>query len=134
MSIQQQAWIDAQGDRLRAPIRIVGRILIAAIFIYDATLMVRFAPDNIAYMEQFGLPGALLYPTALFQFLGGLAIVFGLWLRPVALAFAGFCLATALVFHHNLADTNELIQFGKDLALAGGFLILATDGRTARSL
>lgn len=133
MSAREHAGINAHADRLGGLIRLVARIFIAAVFIYDATLMVRFPADNVAFMEQFGVPGLLLYPTALFQFLGGLAIVFGVWLRPLALAFAGFCLVTAIVFHRNFADVNELIQFGKDFALAGGFLILATDRRPASS-
>ena len=125
MSAQPLEWIDAQLDRLHGPLRLAGRVLIAAVFIYDATLMVRFPGPNVAYMEQFGVPGLLLYPTALFQFLGGLAIVFGVWLRPLAVAFAGFCLLTAALFHHDFANASELIQFGKDLGLAGGFLLLA---------
>jgi uncharacterized membrane protein YphA (DoxX/SURF4 family) len=39
-----------------------------------------------------------------------------------------FCVLTALTFHHNLADLTELIQFGKDFGLVGGFLFLAAGG------
>lgn len=125
-------WIDGQLDRLSGPLRLVGRVLLAAVFIYDATLLVRFPVENTAFMERFGLPGLLLYPTAAFQFFGGLAIVLGLFLRPTALAFAGFCLLTAVVFHRDVAEVSELIQFGKDLGLAGGFLLLAAGGARAR--
>jgi putative oxidoreductase len=113
---------------------LAGRILIAAIFIYDATLLARSPADNIAYLESFGVPGAMLWPTAIFQFIGGLMIVAGLLTRLTSLGFAGFCLLTALTFHHNLADLTELIQFGKDFGLAGGFLFLAAGGAGARSL
>ena len=129
MSAQSLAWIDAQLVRLQSPMRFAGRVFITAVFLYDATLMVRFPADNAAFMQQYGVPAILLYPTALFQFFGGLAIVFGLWLRPLALAFAGFCLATAVLFHHDFGDVTELIQFGKDIGLVGGFLILATGPR-----
>jgi putative oxidoreductase len=129
MSVGANAWIDGQFDRLRGPLRLAGRVLLAVVFIYDATLMVRFPADNVAYMQQFGLPAALLYPTAAFQVVGGLMIVLGLWLRPVALAFAGFCLLTAVVFHHDFAAASEVIQFGKDVGLAGGFLLLAAGNR-----
>ena len=121
-------WIDDRLDRLRDPLLLIGRVLIAALFIDDATLMVRFADANAAYMEQFGLSGLLLYPTALLQFAGGVLVLFGAWTRPAALALAAFCLATALVFHHQLADTGEIIQFGKDIGLAGGYLFLAAEG------
>jgi putative oxidoreductase len=113
---------------------LAGRVFIAAIFIYDASLIARSPLDNASYIENFGVPGVMLWPTALLQFFGGLMIVVGLLTRPVALAFAGFCLLTALIFHRDFADTNELIQFGKDFGLAGGFLFLAAGGAGAWSL
>jgi putative oxidoreductase len=113
---------------------LVGRIFIAAIFIYDATLLVRFPSDNIAYMESFGVPAFMLWPTALFQFAGGLMIVLGFLTRLTALAFAGFCLLTALTFHRDFGDLTELIQFGKDFGLTGGFLFLAAGGAGGWSL
>ncbi len=112
----------------------VGRIAMAAIFVYDATLLARFPDGNIAFMERFGVPGILLWPTAAFQFVGGLMIVAGLATRATAVAFAGFCALTALTFHRDLADLNEAIQFGKDFALAGGFLFLFSAGAGAWSL
>jgi putative oxidoreductase len=107
---------------------VAGRIFISAIFIYDATLLARFPGDNVVYLESFGVPSFVLWPTALFQFAGGLTIVVGLVTRLTALAFTAFCVLTALTFHHNLADLTELIQFGKDFGLVGGFLFLAAGG------
>jgi len=127
-SAQRQARIDSYLDGFRDPILLVGRLFIAAIFIYDATLAVRFADANVAYMQQFGVPGFLLYPAAIFQFVGGLLILVGLYARATALAFAGFCVLTALIFHHEWADLNELVQFGKDFGLAGGYLFLTAAG------
>src|SRR4029077_13285097 len=75
---------------------LVGRVFIAAIFIYDATLLARFPGDNVAYLESFGVPSLMLWPTALFQFVGGLMIVVGLETRLTALGFAVFCVMTAL--------------------------------------
>jgi putative oxidoreductase len=119
---------------LRNFVILVGRILIAAIFIYDATLIARFPSDNIAYMESFGLPAFLLWPTGFFQFAGGVMIVLGFLTRLVGLGFAGFCLLTALTFHRNFTDLTELIQFGKDFGLAGGFLFLTAGGAGGWSL
>lgn len=107
---------------------LAGRMFIAAIFIYDATLLARFPGDNLAYLESFGVPSFMLWPTALFQFAGGLMIVVGVLTRLAALGFVAFCLLTALTFHRNLVDLTELIQFGKDFGLAGGFLFLAAGG------
>jgi putative oxidoreductase len=113
---------------------LAGRILIAAIFIYDATLIARFPADNAGFLEGFGVPSFMIWPTALLQFAGGLGIVVGLLTRIFALAFAAFCILTALIFHNNFADLGETIQFGKDLGLAGGFLFLAAGGAGEWSL
>ncbi len=134
MIVSTDRRIDAVLDRLRDPLLLAGRVLIAALFVYDATVLVRSPEAIAAYMEEFGVPSLLLYPTAILQFAGGLMIVIGFRARPAALALAAFCLATALLFHRQLADPNELIQFGKDLGLAGGYLFLAAAGAGRFSL
>jgi putative oxidoreductase len=121
-------------DALRNLALLAGRVLIAALFIYDATVIARFPDATFQYMEKFGLPGSLVWPTAAFQFAGGLLIVAGLATRLTALGFASFCAMTALFFHHDFANAGEVIHFGKDFGLAGGFLILAASGAGAFSL
>ena len=59
---------------------------------------------------------------------GGLLVVAGAMTRIAALAFALFCALTAALFHWNFAVHNELLHFEKDLAIAGGFLVLAAAG------
>ena len=113
---------------------LLGRFLIAAVFIFDATVMVRSPDSTAAFIASVGLPGQLVWLVVLCQFVGGILIVVGLWTRLSALAFAAFCVATALLFHGNLASTNEMIQAGKDLAIAGGFLFLAAAGPGAWSV
>jgi putative oxidoreductase len=106
----------------------IGRLLIAAVFIYDAWVMAQSWDATVQYMESFGIPGVLLPLVAACQAIGGLMIVFGIFTRFAAAAFAAYCIATALVFHHNLADAGEITQAAKDLAIAGGFLFLAASG------
>lgn len=113
---------------------LLGRFLIAAVFIFDATVIARSPDATASFIESAGLPGQLAWLVALCQFVGGILIVVGLWTRLAALAFAAFCLATAFLFHRNLGNTNELIQAGKDLAIAGGFLFLAAAGPGAWSV
>lgn len=113
---------------------LVGRFLLAPVFIYDAILLLRFPADSAAYMTRFGVPDAFLYPTALFEFCGGVMIVAGLALRPAALAFAGFCLLTAILFHADPGNPAECIQFGKDIGLTGGFVCLFLQGAGTLSI
>ena len=58
----------------------------------------------------------------------GLMILLGFQTRAAAVLLAGFCIVTAVVLHRNFADRNQLLHFEKDLAIAGGFLVLAAFG------
>ncbi|MCM2292373.1 DoxX family protein [Allorhizobium sp. BGMRC 0089] len=115
-------------QQLEASGLFIVRLLIAAVFVHDATLLARFPDANAAFMAQHGVPFLLLYPTAAFQFAGGLMIIVGLAVRPLALAFSGFCLLTAAIFHHDFMQASEQIAFGKDLGLAAGYLCLFIHG------
>jgi len=115
-------------DAVRDATLFAGRVMIAAVFLYDAWLIYRFPGANADFLAAFGVPGIAVWPAAGFQALGAALIVFGWQTRAVAIAFAAFCCATALVFHRDFADSDTIIQFGKDLGLAGGFLFLAAAG------
>ena len=65
---------------------------------------------------------------------GGLALLFGLFTRPVGLVLAIWCVATALIAHTNLADRNQEIHLLKNMAMMGGFLYVAAFGAGAWSL
>jgi putative oxidoreductase len=65
---------------------------------------------------------------------GGLALLFGLFTRPVGLVLAIWCVATALIAHTNLADRNQEIHLLKNMAMTGGFLYVAAFGAGAWSL
>ena len=60
---------------------------------------------------------------------GGLAMLFGLFTRPVGLVLAIWCVATALIAHSNIADRAQEIQFFKNMGLTGGFLYRRTKRR-----
>ena len=51
-----------------------------------------------------------------------------------ALALAAFCVASAVIFHRNFAEQMQMILFMKNLAMAGGFLLLYVHGAGAFSL
>jgi putative oxidoreductase len=65
---------------------------------------------------------------------GGLLLVAGYRTRLVALALAVFSLATAVAFHNNLADQNQMIHFLKNVMMAGGLLQIAAFGAGALSI
>jgi putative oxidoreductase len=85
-------------------------------------------------MQAHGVPGSLLPLVIVTELLGGAMIATGLMTRWVAIAMAGFVLLTAFFFHTHFADEAQLINFNKNLAIAGGFLALAAHGGGAWSL
>jgi putative oxidoreductase len=108
---------------------LLGRLMTAGLFIYDAWVTVRSPGGAASYIDKVGLPGnSLSLVLAAAMLIGGLLLIIGLWTRLAALAFAGFCIATATLFHYHPADIGEMLQMGKDLAIAGGFLFLAAAG------
>src|SRR5437016_2215303 len=81
-----------------------------------------------AAMAKMGVPAALMVLTIALQLLAGLAVALGWHARLGAAALGLFCLATAILFHTNFANRNELLHFEKDLAIAGGMFVLMLRG------
>ena len=115
-------------------IQLLGRIMLALIFIMAGIGKISDPAGTMGYMQSVGLPGILLWPTIALEVLGGLAIAVGFKVRYVAFALAGFCVLSALLFHKNFADQMQMIMFMKNIAIAGGLLLLATSSKTAFSL
>lgn len=116
---------------LSAPL---GRLLLSLIFIISGLGKIGGYAGTQAYMESVGVPGALLPAVIALEVLGGLAIVLGWQTRVVAFLLAGFCLVSAVLFHGNVGDQGQQIQFLKNLGLAGGFLMLVAHGAGAWSI
>jgi putative oxidoreductase len=102
----------------------IGRVLLALIFIISGAMKLTDISGTGTYMASVGLPSSMALPVALFEVICGLMIVFGVFTRLTALAFAAFCLLTALLFHRETADPIHAAMAFKNVAIAGGFLCL----------
>ena len=102
----------------------IGRVLLALVFVISGAMKLTDIPGTGSYMASVNLPSSLALPAALFEIIGGLMIVFGVFTRLTALAFAIFCLLTALLFHRETADPMQAAMAFKNIAIAGGFLCL----------
>jgi putative oxidoreductase len=114
-------------------IQLIGRIMLALIFILAGVGKITDPAGTVGYMQSVGLPSILLWPTIALEVLGGLAIATGFKVRYAAFALAGFCVLSAVLFHKNFADQMQMIMFLKNIAMAGGLMLLATSARTAFS-
>jgi putative oxidoreductase len=107
---------------------LVGRVLLALLFILEAAAKLQGFAAAGRYMAAFGMPPELLSPAILVELGAGILIALGLYTRLAAAMLSSFCLVAALVFHRKFSDHNQLLHFEKDLALAGAFLFLAARG------
>jgi putative oxidoreductase len=85
-------------------------------------------------MESVGVPGILLPLVILLEIGGGLALLVGWQTRIAAFLLAGFCLVAALIFHYQPDDQIQMILFMKNIAVAGGLLVLVSVGAGQISL
>lgn len=128
------ALINKRQDALRSLTEASGRFLLGLLFLLSGVGKLGAYAATGAYMSAFGVPSALLPVVIATEVFGALAIILGWKARVAGFLLAGFCLLTATIFHHNLADQTQLIHFFKDLAIAGGFLLLVVNGAGSLSL
>ena len=119
---------------MNTSLSLFGRVGLSLIFIISGWGKIAAYAGTQQYMASAGLPGGLLPLVIALELGGGLAILTGAFTRWTALAMAAFSLASAALFHANLADAAQAIHFWKNLAMAGGFLMLAAHGAGAFSL
>jgi putative oxidoreductase len=113
---------------------LVGRLLIAALFVLSGWGKISGYAATQGYMHSAGVPGGFLPLVILLELGGGIAIVAGFYTRLVALLLAGFSILAALLFHAGSPDMVQQIMFLKNLGLAGGFLFLVANGAGRLSL
>ena len=108
---------------------LLGRAGLSLIFILSGIAKVGTGyAGTQTYMEAMGVPGALLPLVILLEIVGGVAILAGALTRWTAVGLAIFSAASAFLFHFDLADKGQFINFMKNIAITGGFLVLAAHG------
>ena len=115
---------------------LLGRVLLAVIFLLSGFGKLTAIAGTAGWFASIGLPVPTVTAVVvgLIELLGGLAILVGFQTRIVAWVLAIFTVATGLVAHMNWADQMQMISFLKNLAIAGGFIVLASSGAGAYSI
>jgi putative oxidoreductase len=111
-------------DRSNSVLPLVGRLLLAAIFLVSAFGKLTAPGPTQGFIASVGLPMPVLsYMAAvIIELGGGLMLLTGYRTRLAATVLAAFSVISALVFHHALGDQNQLFHFLKNLAMAGGLV------------
>ena len=104
-----------------------GRILLSSLFLIEGVRKFFFQEETIMYMEDYGVPEILFFPSLSLEIVFPILLIVGYKTRFSASIMALFTLTVALIFHTNFDNQMELIIFLKDIAIAGGFLIIAVN-------
>lgn len=132
----------AQSNAKRAPAlalaewaSALGRVGLAAVFLWSGYGKLVHMDGNLGYMKAFGVPAPelLIWPALLAELIGGAMLLLGLKARWAALALIVFTLPATFIFHAYWAVPadqvmNAQIHFMKNLAILGGLLTVVAHG------
>jgi putative oxidoreductase len=111
---------------------LIGRVLFVAVFLFSALGHFTQAKAMTGFAQSRGvpLPGPAVFVGGVLLALGGLSILFGVWPDLGALLLVIFLVPTAVLMHGFWKESDpqnrqmEMVQFFKDLGLAGAALTL----------
>ena len=115
---------------------LVGRLMLGLPFAMSGLGKLGAYGATTGMIAAVGLPfPSLAFAVAVaLELGGGLLLIAGYRARYVAAALALFSLVTAISFHSNFADQNQMIHFLKNVMMAGGLLQIAAFGAGALSV
>lgn len=113
---------------LRPLLLLVGRALLSVMFIIGGFGKIGGYAGTAAYMTANGVPSILLPLVIVTELGGGLALLAGWQTRLVAFLLAGFTVLASLIFHIDWSAPMQMQNFLKNMAVAGGFLVLMSTG------
>ena len=109
-------------------IEFIGRILISALFLIEGFKKISIQEDVIMYMEEYGVPAILFMPATVLEILFPLFLILGYKTKWAAAVMALFTFVVAIIFHTDFSEGMQMILFLKDIAIAGGFMIIIVYG------
>ena len=115
-------------------VELLGRVFLSTLFLIEGVGKLFAQEQVITYMENYGVPAILFVPAVALEILFPLLLIVGYKTRLAALVMALFTLTVAIIFHTDFSDGMQLIFFLKDLAIAGGFMIIIAYGANKFSL
>ena len=103
-----------------------GRIFISTLFIVEAIRKISFKEETIFYMEDYGVPEILFYPSLIFELVFPILLIIGYQTRISAVAMFIFTIVVTIIFHNDFENHMQFMALLKNLSIAGGFLIIST--------
>ena len=109
-------------------VEFIGRLLLSVLFLIEGFGKISMQENVITYMEDYGVPGVLFVPAVVLEILFPLLLIVGYKTKWAASVMALFTFTVAIIFHTDFSEGMQMIFFLKDLAIAGGFMIILVYG------
>ena len=109
-------------------VELVARIFLSALFLNEGFGKISNQENVIMYMEDYGVPEILFVPATVLEILFPLLLIVGYKTKWAAAVMALFTFTVAIIFHTDFSEGMQMIFFLKDLAIAGGFMIVLVYG------
>ena len=114
---------------------ILGRMLIAVIFIMSGVSKVMHVSDTASFIAKWtDLPPSIALPVGIFEIVFGVFLAIGFMTRISSLVLFVFTLATIYFFHNQVGDPQAVQLALRDLAIAGGLLMVFAYGQASGSV
>lgn len=127
--------MNASIERWRDELILLGRILMMVLFVMSGWGKLTGFQGTVGYMTSTGapMPEVAAAVAVVMEFGVGIALLIGLWTRPLALLMALFVLGTSFIAHsywdmQGAMEAANKIQFYKNLSIMGGLFLLAAVG------
>lgn len=101
---------------------IIGRLLVAAIFVYGGFIKIRGYAQFAQLMNSHHLSGHLLPLVIALELLGGLALILGALTRVVAAALAIYSVVAIWIFLWPPANQTMIILVLAEIGMVGGLV------------
>ena len=108
-------------------IEALGRIFLSRLFLIEGVKKFFLQEETIIYMEEYGVPEILFFPSLVLEILFPILLIVGYKTKISASIMALFTLTVAIIFHSDFQNHLELIAFFKNVAIAGGFLVIVAN-------
>lgn len=111
-------------------VALLARLLMSVVFIRSGIGKLLAPSATMATFHHLHVPvvGAAYALAVVVEIGAGAATLLGWRARAAAVMLAAWCLATAAVAHWHPGINAQMIQFTKNLCMAGGFLLLWAQG------
>ena len=109
-------------------VEFLGRVLLSTLFLVEGIGKISMQEDVIMYMENYGVPGILFVPAIILEILFPILLIVGYRTKWVASIMALFTFTVAIIFHTDFNEGMQMTFFLKDIAIAGGFMIIVAYG------